>query len=669
VGEQYAISGASSTIANCYATGNASSSGSYIGGLVGYQYAPYGGTSTIIRCYAIGNVSSSGSDSNIGGLVGYQFAPDGTSSIISCYATGNVIGIKNVGGLVGFQYVTGNTNIANCYATGNVTATGSNFGGIVGTQLNISGGNALTNNYRYQLMKTNGVVRTENTPNGIHGGTVTETQLKTQATYTANKWTFGVGQWYWDSRGFPKLNIGNEGFPFRFISVTGVTVAPKTASIAVGKTQTLTATVVPANATNKNVTWSSNSAAIATVSTTGVVTGVSTGAATIMVKTVDGGFMDSCAVTVTGITPGDSPSNPITITTAAQLDDIRNGLNKYYRLSGNIDLTSYLSSGGAGYAKWSTAGWMPIGTPTTPFTGGLDGNGQRISGLWINRPNTSFLGLFGYTKIATIKNLGVEISSSGVKGASYVGGLAGFLYADNGGISTVTNCYVTGNISGTSSYVGGMIGSQNSYNGNISILNCYTTGNVSASSYYVGGLVGEQFSYNGNNIIIIANCYATGNINGNNYVGGLVGGQYSYSSNCNILNSYATGNVSGNSIIGGLTGYQFASYGSSNIMNCYATGNASGSSAGGLVGGQSYSTSGTCTIANSYRYQLTTINGVVRTENTPNGIHGGVVTASQLKTQSTYTNNKWTFAVGHWYWDSRGFPKLNIGVENVPFRF
>ena len=83
------------------------------------------------------------------------------------------------------------------------------------------------------------------------------------------------------------------------VAVTGVEVAPTSDSIAVNETLTLTATVAPENATNKAVTWSSSSDAIATVTDEGVVTGVSAGEATITVTTEDGGFTATCAITVT----------------------------------------------------------------------------------------------------------------------------------------------------------------------------------------------------------------------------------------------------------------------------------------------------------------------------------------------------------------------------------
>lgn len=72
-----------------------------------------------------------------------------------------------------------------------------------------------------------------------------------------------------------------------------------TASIAVGDDETLVATVTPANATVKTVSWSSSDSTVASVDTHGKVTGESAGSATITVTTVDGNKTDSCTVTVT----------------------------------------------------------------------------------------------------------------------------------------------------------------------------------------------------------------------------------------------------------------------------------------------------------------------------------------------------------------------------------
>ncbi len=82
------------------------------------------------------------------------------------------------------------------------------------------------------------------------------------------------------------------------VPVTGVTLTPQTASVYTTKTLKLSATVSPANATNKQLVWTSDKPTVASVSSAGVVTGVGSGSAIITVKTVDGGYHASCVISV-----------------------------------------------------------------------------------------------------------------------------------------------------------------------------------------------------------------------------------------------------------------------------------------------------------------------------------------------------------------------------------
>ncbi|MCK8622243.1 Ig domain-containing protein [Prevotella sp. E13-27] len=100
------------------------------------------------------------------------------------------------------------------------------------------------------------------------------------------------------------------------VAVTGVSV-DATASVNVGETTILTATVSPANATNKNVTWTSSDEAIATVDANGVVTGVAAGEVTITVTSVeDNTKTATCTVTVS-VAPG-TENNPYTVAQAIE---------------------------------------------------------------------------------------------------------------------------------------------------------------------------------------------------------------------------------------------------------------------------------------------------------------------------------------------------------------
>lgn len=107
------------------------------------------------------------------------------------------------------------------------------------------------------------------------------------------------------------------------VPVTGVTVAPGTATIEAGKTQQLTASVAPENATTKAVTWASDKTAIATVDASGLVTAVAEGTATITATAKDGsGKIGSCAVTITPKVLLDGTKNPDYITSKVELDKI-----------------------------------------------------------------------------------------------------------------------------------------------------------------------------------------------------------------------------------------------------------------------------------------------------------------------------------------------------------
>ncbi len=81
-------------------------------------------------------------------------------------------------------------------------------------------------------------------------------------------------------------------------SVTGVSLDRSEASLKVGESVTLSATVSPSDASNRNVTWSSSDSSVASVDGSGVVSAAKAGKATITVTTEDGGFKASCTVTV-----------------------------------------------------------------------------------------------------------------------------------------------------------------------------------------------------------------------------------------------------------------------------------------------------------------------------------------------------------------------------------
>ena len=108
------------------------------------------------------------------------------------------------------------------------------------------------------------------------------------------------------------INLGRPQYPLVPIAATacaiwtsvesiasvGVSLNKKTLQMVVGNTATLTASVLPANANNKSVTWTSSNTATATISSTGTISAKAEGVTTITCKTVDGNFTAECYVVV-----------------------------------------------------------------------------------------------------------------------------------------------------------------------------------------------------------------------------------------------------------------------------------------------------------------------------------------------------------------------------------
>jgi filamentous hemagglutinin family protein len=230
--------------------------------------------------------------------------------------------------------------------------------------------------------------------------------------------------------------------------------------------------------------------------------------------------------------------------------------------------------------------------PSTPFSGVLEGLGNTITGLTINAPATTYVGLIGMST-GTARDIGLVGGS--IAGGDYVGALVGW---NHGGM--VMQAYATATVTAPNgnSGEGGLVG-VNDMNG--AIVESYATGAVTGQTT-VGGLVG----YNSGTI---TQAYATGAVTGQDYVGGLVGAnQVDVDNNGNPISSgdisqaYATGPVraslgqSGGA--GGLVGVNAGT-----INQTYATGAVSGDGAenlGGLVGAN-YGA-----VTNSYYDVLTT---------------------------------------------------------------
>jgi uncharacterized protein YjdB len=103
----------------------------------------------------------------------------------------------------------------------------------------------------------------------------------------------------WDGEGGEVYGSADSGSgDGGMVAVTGVEVSPTSLSLHEGETGTLTATISPDNATNKEVSWSSDNEAVATVNAEGVVTALAEGTAVITATSSDGGFSDNSQITV-----------------------------------------------------------------------------------------------------------------------------------------------------------------------------------------------------------------------------------------------------------------------------------------------------------------------------------------------------------------------------------
>ena len=550
-------------LTGCYATGSVTGIGEWsrVGGLVGSN----GGT--LSSCYATSLVTGTGERSSVGGLVG-----GGGGTLTACYASGSVTGTgdnySSVGGLMGWNY--GGT-ITSCYATGSVIGV-YYVGGLVG--YNDAFGATLTSCYAT--------------------GSVSGTDL-----YTG----YYVG-------GLVGWNRGTLIACYATGSVSGTdTVDGLTVGGLVGENSTGTITACFWNIQTSDQTGSFGGKGLTTDQMKNMSIYGNAGWANRGWVISDGADYPRLSWQNMGGVPIPLPQaiplvgsgtakNPYLISTAqefALLSWYSGVLNKQIKLTADLDLSGIIL--------------YPIGD-LGQFTGVFDGSNHTISNAVISQPDSSYVGLFGYVfSGGLIRNLSVE--NVNITGRYYVGGLVG--YNSNG---TISNCYVTGAISGTEFCVGGLVGvnggslagcyaggsvtgtgDDRSYVGGLvgsnwgSLTSCYSTGSVSGTgdtSSYVGGLVG----YNQGGALTA--CYVTGSVSGVYYVGGLVG----YNGDGATLTScYTTGSVTGTDVVGGVVGSNNGA-----LTTCYSTGPVSGSSyVGGLVGMNRLGvTQKNCTITSCY---------------------------------------------------------------------
>ncbi|MEG2792165.1 MAG: Ig-like domain-containing protein, partial [Bacilli bacterium] len=215
------------------------------------------------------------------------------------------------------------------------------------------------------------------------------------------------------------------------IAVTSISLDHTKVSVEAGKTAALVATVLPENATNRSVTWTTSAAKFATVSDKGVVTGVAVGEATITATAGDKTATSVVTVTPIPVVPYDwydtveAGAKVYTVSTAAHLLEFGNiisGLDgrkvdtfagKTVQLAKDIDIST-------------VAEWRPIGgevtfttteqnpdynkidvviTPDKTFQGTFDGATHSISGLSVSKKDAKYGAFFVALKDATVKNI------------------------------------------------------------------------------------------------------------------------------------------------------------------------------------------------------------------------------------------------------------------------
>ena len=187
----------------------------------------------------------------------------------------------------------------------------------------------------------------------------------------------------------PEGTIEPEPKPEPDVPVTDVSLDQSSVYLKTGDTVQLTAAVEPANAANQGLTWTSSSPSVATVDSTGKVTAVGEGTATITVTTADGGYTATCVVTVSstemkvevkeGITEVpyafrdlENLNTPEKITTA-----MRTAITQLGIPSGNTavyDVTLMVNDG-SGWKKADASNFPASGlTVTLPYPQGTNGS-------------------------------------------------------------------------------------------------------------------------------------------------------------------------------------------------------------------------------------------------------------------------------------------------------
>ena len=329
----------------CYATGNVT--GKNAGGLIGEQYAYSSNTtSKTLNSYSMGKVTGS---SNAGGLIGYNrnyvyssSSQNGATYVQYCYSNGKVGGNGTKGGLIGAINGSYNTVTSAYYNTTLSEMTDINRGtplddntmklqaSYVGWDFDTvwSIDSATNGGYPYlwelqpeETVNVTGVTLdcTEKTmnvgdvttliatvdPSNALNKTVIWSTSNADVAYVINgKVTacsagtavITVKTADGDFSATCTITVTEEVIPV--INVESVSLNKANLTLAVGASEKLAATVLPANATNKKVIWTSSNNSVATVDENGTVKAIKAGNVIITAKTEDGAKTATCKLTV-----------------------------------------------------------------------------------------------------------------------------------------------------------------------------------------------------------------------------------------------------------------------------------------------------------------------------------------------------------------------------------
>ena len=306
-------------------------------------------------------------------------------------------------------------------------------------------------------------------------------------------------------------------------------------------------------------------------------------------------------------------SDPYRIFNAVQLNQVRNFLNKsnvYFSLEADIDLTEWIAENNP------VQGWSPIGSSLgNSFRGTFNGNGHTISGLWIKRTDTDYVGLFGYVYNATVSD--VRLYGAEIEGHDNVGGISGYFECYNVSRS-FSGCSVEkGSIKGNDN-VGGISGYSYSKNESpttssaLSFAGCSSECSIKGRDN-VGGIAGYSYSKNEStnyrltSTLSFTECFSECSIEGNDNIGGIAGCAFSsssYSSTLSFTECVSEYSIDGRDNVGGIVGYGvFDDYGrdSITITRCSSNADIRGSgSVGGIAGNVRKDYNGNCIIFDSY---------------------------------------------------------------------